>query len=150
MVTRASFANLDDVLDWNEHRAFIDRHAAEGNRELLKEIFLELNEGSRIPVGAAGGVVERIISALALTEGYDNAITALELAGIADNKPNSARWRARAAVSKIVAAQSPEVIDALLRKLSDLEMRALVLHEAVLRTSWSRTHLLVRRYKSVW
>lgn len=133
MVTRASFASLDNVLDWSEHCAFVDRHVAAGNREVLKEIFLELNEGSRIPVGAAGGVVERIITALALTEGYDNAVTALELAGIADDKPNAVRWRARAAISKIVAAQSREVIDALLRNVSDLEVTGLVLHEAVLR-----------------
>src|SRR5688500_1720146 len=134
MVTRASFdASLENVLDWNEHCAFIDRQAAEGNREILKEIFLKLSE-SRIQTGATGGILDRIIVVLALTEGYDNAVTALELAKSADtdNKAN-VRWRARAAISKIVAAQSPDVIDALLHKLSDLEMAALMLQEAVLR-----------------
>lgn len=133
MVTRASFdASLDKILDWNEHCAFIDQQAAEGNRDVLKEIFLKLSESS-VQTGATGGVLERILVALALTAGYDNAAAALELAGVADNKPNAVQWRARAAISRIVAAQTPEVIDALLRKVSDLEMTALLLHEAVLR-----------------
>ncbi len=41
--------------------------------------------------------------------------------------------RKPAVISKVVAAQSPAVIDELLRKLSDLETTAIVLHEAVVR-----------------
>ena len=139
MVTRESFvASLDNVSDVNDHYAFIDRHAAAGDREALKEIFLELNKGrprSRIPDWATGAVLERIIEALALTDGYDNAVAALELAGIADTgaKRSSGRLRPPAVISKIVAAHSPEVIDTLLRRLSDVETTALVLHEAVVR-----------------
>jgi hypothetical protein len=139
MITLNSFvASLDNISDVNDHYAFIDRHAAAGDREALMEIFLELNKGgphSRIPDWATGAVVERIIEALALTNGHDNAVVALELAGIAGTGVNrsSGQLRQVAVISKIVAAHSPEVIDTLLRKLSDLETTALMLHEAVVR-----------------
>jgi hypothetical protein len=143
MVTRGSFvASLDNVSDVNEHYAFIDRQASQGDLEALKEIFAELSKvkvRSRIPDWASGAILERIIEALALTAGYDNAITALELAAVAASKARngSVRLRPPAVAAKIVAAQSPKVIETLLRKVSDLETSALVLHEAVVRRKLS-------------
>lgn len=137
MVTRDSFAaSLCDVSDVNEHYSFIDRHAAAGDRAALKEIFIELYKPmprSRVPEWVPGAILDRIIEALALTDGYDNAVAALELTGIANSGPKgiSTRSRPPAVTSKIVAAHSTEVIDALLRTLNDLHTRALLLHEAV-------------------
>jgi Family of unknown function (DUF6183) len=139
MVTRTSFvASLDNVSDVNVHYAYIDRHARQGDRAALKEIFAELSEAkprSRIPDWALGAVLERIIEALAMTDGYDNAITALDLAAVAAAraKGSSVRLRPPAVASKIVAAHSPDVLERLLRKVTDLETTALVLHEAVVR-----------------
>lgn len=144
MVTRDSFvASLDNASDVNAHYAFIDRHAKQGDRDALKAIFGELHERprGRIPDWAFGAVLERIIEALALTDGYDNAIAALELGAVADTsaKRGSVRLRPPAIASKIVAAHSPEVIDRLLLRLSDLETKALVLHEAVVRRKLAET-----------
>jgi hypothetical protein len=143
MVTRDSFvASLDDVSDVNVHYAYIDRHARQGDRATLKEIFAEViavRPRSRIPEWAFRAVLGRIIEALALTDGYDNAIAALDLAAVAEAraKCGSARLRRPAVVSKIVAAHSPEAIERLLHKQIDLETAALVLHEAIVRSKLS-------------
>ncbi len=67
MLTRKSFvASLDNVKDVNEHYAFIDLHAKQGDLETLKEIFGELCRGqpsSRIPDWASGAVLERVVEA---------------------------------------------------------------------------------------
>lgn len=139
MVTRDSFvATLDNVSDVTAHYAFIEQHAKQGDRDALKAIFAELHKElprGRIPDWASGAVLERIIEAIALTGGYENATVALELAAVAhaSAKQGSVRLRPPAIVSKIVAVHSPEVIDRLLLTLSDLEKKALLLHEAVVR-----------------
>jgi hypothetical protein len=140
MLTRKSFtAALDNVKDVNQHYAFIDLRAAQGDLATLKELFIELcnrEPGSRIPDWAVGAILERIVESLALIDGFENAATALELGAIADSrraKSGSLQLRPSAVVSKLVAAQSPAVVDALLRTLSDLETAALVLQEAVVR-----------------
>lgn len=139
MITRDSFiVSLHNVSDVNAHYAFIDRHAKQGDREALKAIFAELHKelaSSDISYWASAAVLERIIEALALTGEYDNAVAALDLAALAQTsaKRVSVRLCPPAIASKIVAAHSPEVIDTLLLKLSDLETCALVLHEAVVR-----------------
>jgi hypothetical protein len=139
MVTRDSFAaSLDNVTDVNDHYAFIDRHASQGNSAALREIFADLNKTkphSHIPDWAFRAVIERIVEALSLTGGYDNAITAFEIAAVAYASAGSASVRLcpPAVASKIVAAHSPEVIERLLSRITDLEITGLLLHEGVVR-----------------
>ncbi len=138
MITRDSFvSSLDDVSNLGDHYDFIDGRARQGHREPLKEIFTELSKGgprSRIPDWALRAVLERIVEALALTEGHENALAALELAAGPPKSIGGSVWaRGPRTASRVVAAQTPAVIDALLRKPPDLEMAALVLQEAVVR-----------------
>ena len=90
MLTPKSFiAALDNVEDVNRHYAFIDLYANQGDLATLKDLFLELSQqkpGSEIPEWALAAVRERIIEAPALTDGLDNAVTALELAAAADSQ----------------------------------------------------------------
>lgn len=139
MVTRDSFiGSLENVSDVKAHCAFIDEHARHGDRETLKEIFSDLNNADargHIPDWTVKTILERIVEALALTNGYDNSVTALQLAADASAQDNtrSIRLRPPAVASKIVAAQPQEVINKLLLDSKTLEASALLLHEAVVR-----------------
>ncbi len=73
---------------------------------------------------------------MALTDGFQNASAALELAAFANSwstKGLARQLRTAAVVSKVAAAQPPTVIDGLLESLSDLESAAFLLQEAVVR-----------------
>jgi hypothetical protein len=150
MVTRDSFVGrLDNVTDVNDHYAFIDRHASQGDRAALREIFAELSKAkpsSHISDWAFRAILERIIEALSLIGGCDNAVSAFELAAIANASAGSASVRLRppAVASKIVAAHSPEDIETLLQRLTDLECAALLLHEAVVRGKLSPESVIGR------
>jgi hypothetical protein len=161
MVTRKSFvASLNNVSDLNTHYGFIDRQAKQGDCDTLRAVFTELcaeRAGNRIPDWALRAVLERIVEALALTDGYENCFAALELAAVArtNSKRNFVRLCPRAIVSRIATAHSSEVIDRLLLNLTDLETRALLLHEAVVRrklipesaiTQKIRDHLIIEKH----
>jgi hypothetical protein len=140
MFTQRSFiAALSNVKDVNQHYAFIDLHASRGDIATLKDLFITLSRQATardVPDWAIVAVMEHIIEALALTDGIEDAATALELAAISDSRgveTEAVQSRLPAVVSRVVAAQSPEVIDILLRRAGDLEVAGLVLHEAVIR-----------------
>ncbi len=136
MVTRRSFIpSLKRAKDVNSHYEFIDSCARVGDLDTLRHLFARILE--ECPFGpthwAPRAVTERIIEAVALNDGYDNAIATVELAKLANQRVESRHIRPAAVISKIVAAQSGAVIDKLLSTVSDLEAKAILLHEAVMR-----------------
>lgn len=136
MVTRKSFVDtLHGVKDVNEHYAFIESCAKRGDLGTLRDLFARTREQCSFGPSdwAPRAVCERIVEALVLTNGGDNAMTALELTRTVDDQGKSPRLRLAAVISKLVAAQSSEVIDRLLDDEFDLESKALILHEAVVR-----------------
>jgi len=136
MLTPESFVgSLQKTQNVNAHYAFIDSCVARRNIQTLRDLFARISEECSFdPINwAPRAACERIIEALILADGYEYAATGVELALSSHWQGKSARIRLENAVSKLVAAQSPAVIDKLLQDESDLEISALILHEAILR-----------------
>lgn len=136
MITSKSFVDsLANAKDVNEHYAFIESCAAQGDVDTLRDLFAQTREQYSFGPSdwAPRAACERIVDALALTTGFDHAITALELAGIEKEQGGSSHSCMPSLISKLVAAQSSNVIDRLLNTECDIESQALLLHEAVVR-----------------
>ncbi len=136
MVTRESFVEtLMRVKDVNGHYAFIESCVKRGDLDTLRDLFVRTREQCSFGPSdwAPRAACERIVDAFALTAGCDNAIAVLELTQIALDLGNSPHRRLAAVISKLVAAQSAQVIDRLLDNEIELESNALILHEAVAR-----------------
>ncbi|MDE0867071.1 MAG: DUF6183 family protein [Rubripirellula sp.] len=136
MVTRESFVDsLPNAKDVNEHYAFIESCAARDDIDTLRALFDQTREQCSFGPSdwAPRAACERIVEALALTDGFDHATAALELSRIMDNRGDSSHFRPSGVISKLVAAQSSSVLEQLLECGCDLESDALILHEAVVR-----------------
>ncbi len=138
MVTAQNFLEtLNTAGDVKEHWAFIDGLVRENRfgvleqiaRRLVAECAFELNDWKE------RSVFDHLMNQLALTDDAEAVLIAL---GIFPKPQRSVRpgfleiARAETA-AKVAFAQSPEAIENLLGKLSELETGALLLHEGVLR-----------------
>ena len=114
MVTRKSFIrSLKHATDVSSHYEFVDSCARLGDLDTLRDLFARILQ--ECPFGptdwAPRAVTERIIEAVALNDGYDNAIAAVALAESANRRVKSRHIRPGEVISKLVAAQSGPVID---------------------------------------
>jgi hypothetical protein len=119
----------------NRHFAFIESTAKHGDIETLRRLFVRTREECDFgpSAWAPRAVCERIVETLALTDGYENAAAAVELAKFHGGETGSSRVRLPAVISRLVAGQSSRVLIQLLEQALDIESEALILHEGVVR-----------------
>ena len=139
MITETNFVEtLKHAKDVGQHIRFVEAAARQERVDALMAIVgrlerLRARASARRPSDKGlqsnyGSMIEKIIEALSLLGGIDCAAAALDLV----STPERARAQ-RLTASRIVAARSPKIIDELLQTRPDVESRALLLHEAVMR-----------------
>jgi len=143
-VTRDNYvAKFKKAKNYTRHFDYLKNLATNGKIDELKAISAELlDANSETPEkrGTVGSHVQYIIFALALRDGYENAKTALEITSVVDchKKRLFALPMLKSVISKLVSAQSPDVLEALLRTYeSDMEASACILHDAVVQRKLS-------------